>query len=81
MVEVILKKSTVKGKKYDAIFPDKKVSFGSAPYEDYTVHKDDKRRESYIKRARCHTIVDRYREASNVGTVSTVGKEEHTRSN
>ena len=30
MVEVILKKSTVKGKKYDAIFPDKKVSFGSS---------------------------------------------------
>ena len=50
MVEVILKKSTVKGKKYNAVFPDKKVSFGSAAYEDYTIHKDDKRRESYIKR-------------------------------
>ena len=50
MVEVMLKRSTVKGKKYDAIFPEKKVSFGSAPYEDYTIHKDDKRRDSYIKR-------------------------------
>ena len=50
MVEVMLKKSTVKGKKYDAIFPDKKVSFGSVPYEGYTIHKDDKRRDSYIKR-------------------------------
>ena len=50
MKEVIFKKSTVKGKKYDAIFPDKKVSFGSSPYEDYTTHKDDNRRDSYIKR-------------------------------
>ena len=50
MVEVILKKPTVTGKKYDAIFPDKKVSFGSSDSQDYTTHKDDKRRDSYIKR-------------------------------
>ena len=50
MKEVILKKSTVKGKKYDAMFLDKKVSFGSSDYQDYTTHKDDKRRDSYIKR-------------------------------
>ena len=50
MTEVIIKKSKNPKKKYDAIFPTKKVSFGSAPYEDYTIHKDDKRRDSYIKR-------------------------------
>ena len=48
--EVILKKSSNPQKKYDAIFNNKTVSFGSAPYEDYTIHRDDKRRESYIKR-------------------------------
>ena len=42
MVEVIFRKSTVKGKKYDVIFPDKKVSFGGSDYQDYTIHKDDK---------------------------------------
>ena len=51
MTEVIIKKSKNPEKKYDAIINGKKtVSFGSAPYEDYTTHKDDKRRESYIAR-------------------------------
>ena len=50
MTEVILQKSTVKGKKYDAIVKGKKVSFGADQYEDYTTHKDDKRRDNYIKR-------------------------------
>ena len=50
MKEAILKKSTNPHKKYDAFINNKKVSFGSSPYEDYTIHKDDKRRDSYIKR-------------------------------
>ena len=50
MKEVVLKKSTNPQKKYDAFINNKKVSFGSSPYEDYTTHKDDKRRDSYIKR-------------------------------
>jgi hypothetical protein len=37
-----LKKSTVKGKKFDAFFEDgKKVSFGAQGYEDYTMHHDE----------------------------------------
>jgi hypothetical protein len=50
VVEIVIKKSTNKNKKYDAIFNNKKISFGSAMYEDYTMHKDDKRKSNYIKR-------------------------------
>jgi hypothetical protein len=50
VVEIVIKKSTNKNKKYDAIFNNKKISFGSALYEDYTMHKDDKRKSNYIKR-------------------------------
>ena len=39
MKEVILKKSTNPQKKYDAFINNKTVSFGSSPYEDYTIHK------------------------------------------
>lgn len=42
-------------KKYDAIFENesgrtKKVSFGAKGYEDYTMHKDEARKELYLKR-------------------------------
>ena len=38
-------------KKWTATFPDgKKVSFGAAGYEDYTMHQDKERMENYIKR-------------------------------
>ena len=50
MVEVISKNLLQREEIRSYKFPDKKVSFGSAPYEDYTTHKDDKRRDSYIKR-------------------------------
>ena len=44
-------KSTVKGKKWTAIFNDgKKVQFGAEGYEDYTLHKDKKRRANYRSR-------------------------------
>ena len=48
--EVILKKSSNPKKKYDAYVDGKKVSFGSAPYQDYTQHKDPERKKSYIAR-------------------------------
>jgi len=47
---ITLKRSANKQKKFDAIFPDKKVSFGARGYEDYTTHKDPKRKENYLKR-------------------------------
>lgn len=47
-------KSSKKTKKYDAIFDidgkEKKVSFGAAGYEDYTMHKDPARKQRYINR-------------------------------
>jgi len=47
-------KSHLKNKKYDGIFEDGDsihiVPFGATGYEDYTIHKDDKRKEAYIIR-------------------------------
>lgn len=55
---VNLKKSDIPGKKfvvdiYDSkppYFNADKVYFGDSRYEDYTTHKDDKRKERYIAR-------------------------------
>ena len=46
--EVIIKKSNTKGKKYDAVINDKKVSFGATGYSDFTKHKDEERKERDI---------------------------------
>ena len=52
-MEVIIRKSTKKDKKFDAIVDGKKtVSFGAAGMSDYTKHKDDERKERYINRHR-----------------------------
>ena len=51
MTEVIIKKSSNADKKLDAIIDGKKtVSFGAKNYSDYTLHKDDKRKDRYINR-------------------------------
>ena len=48
--------SPVKGKKLQAVFTNKKTgktrrtSFGATGYSDYTKHKDDDRKKSYIAR-------------------------------
>jgi hypothetical protein len=50
-MEVIIKHSSKKDKKYDAIIDGKKtVSFGAAGASDYTIHKDDARKQRYIDR-------------------------------
>lgn len=42
-----------KDKKYRIFDPNgKAVDFGQMGYEDYTKHRDDKRRERYLKRAK-----------------------------
>ena len=49
-MDVVIKKSHNPKKKYDAIINGTKtISFGAAGYSDYTIHKDDKRKESYIQ--------------------------------
>jgi len=51
--EAILFYSPKKDKKYRIYDPinDKWVDFGQMKFLDYTKHKDDKRRENYLKRA------------------------------
>ena len=39
-------------KKFDAIVDGKKISFGAAGYDDFSIHKDPERKERYIARHR-----------------------------
>ena len=55
--KVEIKKSTRNGKKMMAIFYDndkkvKTIHFGADGYSDYTIHRDEARRERYIDRHR-----------------------------
>jgi hypothetical protein len=47
--------SSRKDKKYMVFDGHKMIHFGQMFYEDYTKHKDEKRRENYIKRAAANT--------------------------
>jgi len=49
-----LSKSTRKNKKYMVLINEDWVHFGDSDYEDYTIHKDKKRKENYIKRHTAH---------------------------
>jgi hypothetical protein len=49
-MDIFIKKSKKNNKKYDAIFNDKIISFGAKGYSDYTINKDDNKKENYIKR-------------------------------
>jgi hypothetical protein len=50
-MEVQIKRSKRKDKKFDAIIDGKKtVSFGAAGMSDYTKHQDAERKERYINR-------------------------------
>jgi lipopolysaccharide export LptBFGC system permease protein LptF len=56
MVKMVVEKGTGKNKKLKAIFYDdegkkiKTTQFGDSRYEDYTQHKDQKRRSKYRDR-------------------------------
>ena len=51
--EVILKKSSNPRKKYDAVIDGKKtVSFGQSGASDFTLHRDNERKERYLDRHR-----------------------------
>jgi len=57
MKSVEIKKSTRTGKNLMAIFYDgdkkiKTIHFGDSNYSDYTIHKDESRRQRYIDRHR-----------------------------
>ena len=46
------RKSTRAGKKYSVEYLGKKIHFGAKGMSDFTIHKDKKRRDRYLKRAR-----------------------------
>jgi len=51
MIDIVIQKSHNPKKKYAAVFNGTKtISFGATGYEDYTTHKDDKRKSNYIRR-------------------------------
>ena len=51
MTEIVISKSNKKDKKYDARIDGKRtVSFGAAGMSDYTIHKDDERKQKYLDR-------------------------------
>ena len=51
MTDVIIKKSSKKDKKYDAVIHGKKtISFGAVGYSDFTKHKNEERKDRYIAR-------------------------------
>ena len=47
-----LQKSSRKNKKYFVSYGGKEIHFGHPAYQDFTQHRDKKRRDSYLKRAR-----------------------------
>jgi hypothetical protein len=53
-MKVVIKKSTKKGKKLMATFNDgktiKTTHFGADGMSDFTIHKDPKRKQRYLKR-------------------------------
>jgi hypothetical protein len=49
-MEVVLKKSTRKHKKWMMDFGNNKVHFGDDRYQDYTQHHDKERQKKYITR-------------------------------
>ena len=49
-MEVIITKSSNKNTKFDANVDGKKISFGDNRYEDFTMHKNEKRKQNYISR-------------------------------
>lgn len=56
MIRVLLTRSPLISKKYRVKFIEngRHVDFGARGYDDYTVHKDDVRRASYIRRHMAH---------------------------
>jgi len=50
MLNIELKKSNLKNKRYMVLINNKKIHFGDSRYQNYTMHKDNERRRLYILR-------------------------------
>jgi len=69
MTEVMLKRSNIKNKKYTAIIyvgnkKVKTVHFGDKRYSDYTMHKNDARKQNYLSR---HKSNEKWRNIKTAG--------------
>ena len=51
-MQIQIKRSSRKDRKYVAIIDDDRVHFGAVGYEDYTIHKDPSRKANYLARHR-----------------------------
>ena len=68
MMEVVIQKSRRKDKKLDAVIDGKKtISFGAAGMSDFTLHKDDDRKQRYIAR---HQKNENWRDPKTAGFYS-----------
>ena len=67
MINVTIKKSTNNNKKFDAYFPDKKISFGDSSYSDFTISKNIEQRNRYIQR---HKKNENWNNPETVGYLS-----------
>ena len=64
-MEVVIQKSRRKDKKLYAVIDGKKtISFGAAGMSDFTLHKDDDRKERYIAR---HQKNENWRDPKTAG--------------
>jgi len=71
--KVDILKSTKKGKKLMAIFYDenndkiKIIHFGAAGFSDFTIHKDEKRKQRYIER---HKVKEKWNDPMTAGSLA-----------
>ena len=64
MIDIVLTKSKNKDKKYDAVVDGKKtIHFGAKGYSDYTINKDDERKNRYISRHKSNENWNNYKTA------------------
>jgi len=70
---VKIENSTSKNKKLKAIFYDKdkkkirSIQFGAKGYSDYTIHKDDERKQRYLNR---HKVRENWNDPMTAGALS-----------
>lgn len=73
IVKMKLFNSPLSKKKFQAVFYNKKgkiiknTHFGAKGYEDYTIHKDNERKERYIKR---HRKNENWNDFTSAGSLS-----------
>jgi len=53
LMNIVIRKSSNPEKKFDAIIDNKKtIRFGNSNYQDFTQHRNEKRKDNYISRHR-----------------------------